>query len=67
MVNTSVRVDLGTQFEKYRIRINPLDMHHVMAFASLYIGDSQTMAAEAGVLSLGLWLNTMKGHLSEEF
>ena len=25
-------------------------MHHVMAFASLYIGDSQTMAAEAGVL-----------------
>ena len=25
-------------------------MHHIMAFASLYIGDSQTMAAEAGVL-----------------
>jgi predicted glycosyltransferase len=25
-------------------------MHHVMAFAQLYIGDSQTMAAEAGVL-----------------
>lgn len=25
-------------------------MHHVMAFASLYVGDSQTMAAEAGVL-----------------
>lgn len=41
---------LEPQFEKYRIRINPLDMHHVMAFASLYIGDSQTMAAEAGVL-----------------
>lgn len=42
--------ELEPQFEKYRIRINPLDMHHVMAFASLYIGDSQTMAAEAGVL-----------------
>ena len=41
---------LEPQFEPYRIRINPLDMHHVMAFASLYIGDSQTMAAEAGVL-----------------
>ena len=25
------------QFEKYRIKINPLDMHHVMAFASLYM------------------------------
>lgn len=41
---------LESQFEQYRIKINPLDMHHVMAFASLYIGDSQTMAAEAGVL-----------------
>ena len=40
------------QFEKYRIKINPLDMPHVMAFASLYIGDSQTMAAEAGVLGV---------------
>lgn len=42
--------ELEPQFEQYRIKINPLDMHHVMAFASLYIGDSQTMAAEAGVL-----------------
>ena len=41
---------LEPQFEQYRIKIDPLDMHHVMAFASLYVGDSQTMAAEAGVL-----------------
>lgn len=27
-------------------------MHHVMAFAQIYIGDSQTMAAEAGVLGI---------------
>ena len=43
---------LEPQFEQYRIKINPLDMHHVMAYASLYIGDSQTMAAEAGVLGV---------------
>ena len=43
---------LEPQFEPYRIRINPLDMHHVMAFSSLYVGDSQTMAAEAGVLGV---------------
>ncbi len=43
---------LSAALEPYRIRINPLDMHHVMAFASLYIGDSQTMAAEAGVLGI---------------
>ena len=42
--------ELSFEVEPYRIRINPLDIHHVMAFASLYIGDSQTMAAEAGVL-----------------
>lgn len=43
---------LEPQFEQYRIHIDPLDMHHVMAFAQLYIGDSQTMAAEAGVLGV---------------
>jgi len=44
--------ELEPQFEEYRIAINPLDIHHVMAFAQLYIGDSQTMAAEAGVLGV---------------
>lgn len=43
---------LEPELEPYRIKINPIDMHHVMAFASLYIGDSQTMAAEAGVLGV---------------
>lgn len=42
--------ELELQFEPYRIKINPLDMHHVMYFAHVYIGDSQTMAAEAAVL-----------------
>lgn len=44
--------ELEPEFEQYRIRINPLDMHHVMAFSDIYIGDSQTMAAEAGVLGV---------------
>ena len=44
--------ELEPQFEPYRIKINTLDMHHVMAFADLYIGDSPTMAAEAGVLGV---------------
>ncbi len=56
---------LEPQFEQYRIKINPLDMHHVMAFASLYIGDSQTMAAEAGVLGTPfVRLNDFVGRLS---
>lgn len=36
--------------EKYRISFKPSEMHHFMAFADLYIGDSQTMAAECAVL-----------------
>jgi len=55
-LNTDIYItserELEPQFEKYRIKINPLHMHHVMAFAELYIGDSQTMAAEAGVLGV---------------
>jgi len=42
--------ELEPQFEKYRLQINPLDIHHVMAFAHLYIGDSQSMAVEAAML-----------------
>jgi len=41
---------LPGKLEPYRLNVNPLDIHHVIYFASLYIGDSQTMAAEAGVL-----------------
>ena len=44
--------ELEPQFEQYRISINTLDIHHVMAFSTLYIGDSQTMAAEAAVLGV---------------
>lgn len=42
--------ELEPQFEKYRLQINPLDIHHVLAFAKLYIGDSQSMAVEAAML-----------------
>lgn len=41
---------LEREFETFRLNIKPADMHHVLAYANLYIGDSQTMAAEAGVL-----------------
>ena len=44
--------ELDPKFEEYRISINPIDIHHVLVFASLYIGDSQTMAAESGVLGV---------------
>lgn len=44
--------ELEPELEPYRIKINPIYMHDVMAYASLYVGDSQTMAAEAAVLGV---------------
>ncbi|MBL4592619.1 MAG: DUF354 domain-containing protein [Flavobacteriales bacterium] len=41
---------LETELEQYRINISPKNIHHAISFAELYIGDSQTMAAEAAVL-----------------
>lgn len=43
---------LEAEFEKYRLNINPLDIYDVMAYSKMLIGDSQTMAAEAGVLGI---------------
>ncbi len=43
---------LPDSLEQYRLRINTLDIHHVMAFATLFIGDSQSMAVEAAMLGV---------------
>ena len=42
--------ELPASLEKFKIRIKPNDIHHVLYFAEMFIGDSQTMAAEAAVL-----------------
>jgi len=55
---------LEPQFEQYRLHINPLDIHHVMAYASLYIGDSQSMAVEAAMLGVpSLRINDFVGRI----
>src|SRR5690625_5065819 len=42
--------ELIDEIDRFRVSIHPSEIHHVMAFSDLYVGDSQTMAAEAGVL-----------------
>ena len=50
---------------KYRLKINPLDIHHVITFASLYIGDSQSMAVEAAMLGVpSIRFNDFAGKIS---
>lgn len=41
---------LNPKYEEYRLIIEPNKMHSLLAFASIFIGDSQTMCAEAGLL-----------------
>jgi predicted glycosyltransferase len=41
---------LEPEFEKYRITIDPSDIHHALYYAKMFIGDSQTMTAESAVL-----------------
>lgn len=40
------------EFEKYRMKIVPKDITHILGGASLFIGDSQTMSSEAGMLGV---------------
>ena len=41
---------LPPEFEPYRLSINIKDIHHVLAFAHLFIGESGTMATESSIL-----------------
>jgi len=43
---------LQSEFEPYRVQVDPADLHHVLAFADIFIGDSQSMTVEAAVLGV---------------
>lgn len=43
---------LAPELERYRLPIEPHSIHDLLAFASIFVGDSQTMAIEAAVLGV---------------
>ena len=43
---------LGNEFRKYQIPIQEHKIHHLLAYASLYVGEGATMASEAAVLGV---------------
>lgn len=51
-INAEIGKTLPAELEKYRLAIDPYDMHHAMYFSSMFIGDSQTMASEAGLMGV---------------
>lgn len=61
---TSERL-LPPEFEKYRIHIPPYEMHEALYYATMFVGDSQTMTAEAAVLGTpAIRCNTFVGRCS---
>lgn len=45
-------IELGKNFEKYSLRTPPEQIHSLLSYATLYIGEGATMASEAGVLGV---------------
>ena len=43
--------ELPSAFEKYRLPLPPHQVHHLLAFAKLFIGESATMASESAILA----------------
>ncbi|MFH0863254.1 MAG: DUF354 domain-containing protein [Candidatus Altiarchaeota archaeon] len=41
---------LPAEFEKYRLPVKPEQIHHLLAYATLYFGESPTMATESAIL-----------------
>ena len=53
------------EFEPYRLPVPPEEMHSLMYYSSMFVGDSQTMTSEAAVLGVpALKCNTFAGRLS---
>lgn len=53
------------ELEPYRLPVPPEKMHDLLAFATLFVGDSQTMTSEAAVLATPAFrCNSLVGELS---
>jgi len=58
---------LSSKLEKYKITIAPEKIHHVLYFASLYIGESAPMAAESAILGTpAIFVSTSKRGYTDE-
>ena len=49
-VIVNIEGEYPPEFEKYKMKSSPEKVHSLIYFAQLYIGDSQAMASEAGIL-----------------
>jgi len=56
---------LEPELEQYRLNINPIDIHHVLYYADIFIGDSQSMTVESAMLGTpSIRFNSFIGKIS---
>lgn len=51
-IRISAEFEPGNEYDKYLLKIETRDMHHVLSFASILISDSQSMSVEAAMLGI---------------
>lgn len=51
-INAEKGREIRPDLQKYLINVHPMEIHHAMYFADMFIGDSQTMASEAGLMGV---------------
>ncbi len=57
--------DIEPELKEFQLKINPEKIHSLMAFTTLFLGDSQTMTSEAAVLGIpSLRCNSFAGRIS---
>lgn len=57
--------ELNPLFKDYRLDINPVDIHHILSYAELFISDSQSMTVEAAMLGTpSIRFNSFVGKIS---
>ena len=61
----SVEREIEKEFEEYRIKIEPHKIHSLIFYATMFLGDSQTMTSEAALMGTpALKCNTLAGKLA---
>lgn len=64
VIITSER-SIEPDFEQYRLPVPPEEIHSLMYYATMFVGDSQTMTSEAAIMGVpALKCNTFAGKLS---
>ena len=67
-VFVSSESELPKELQKYQLSINPTELHDLLYFATLFIGEGATMASECAVLGTPcIYINTLNtGYLEEQ-